>query len=131
MRSSNRYKSHSEGSNRNIHEPVQTVRHHVQEQRLGNAATNPPRSDELLEHPEEVPQRGGNSDILQWIESTVIQTSDEKDKGIPFQKEGEKHGRSLSSFYQQATSQPTSEGKTNKKKHWRKPYYPCYRIPKI
>ncbi|MBW0469820.1 hypothetical protein O181_009535 [Austropuccinia psidii MF-1] len=51
MSNSNRYKSHSGGSNRNIHEPVQTVLHHVEEQGLGNAATNPPRSDELLAHP--------------------------------------------------------------------------------
>ncbi|MBW0523731.1 hypothetical protein O181_063446 [Austropuccinia psidii MF-1] len=53
-----------------------------------------------LKHPGKVPQRGGNSEILQWMESTIIQTSD--------QKEGGKQGRSPSSFYQQASSQPTS-----------------------
>ncbi|MBW0497207.1 hypothetical protein O181_036922 [Austropuccinia psidii MF-1] len=31
-----------------------------------------------------------------------------KDKGVPCQKEGGKQGRSPSSFYQQASSQPTS-----------------------
>ncbi|MBW0462549.1 hypothetical protein O181_002264 [Austropuccinia psidii MF-1] len=108
MSNSNRYKSHSEGSNRHIHELVQTVLHCVQGQGLGIAATSPPGSDKLVAHPEKVSQRQGNSEIIQWMESTIIQTSHQKDKGIPCQKEGGKKGRSPSSFYQQATSQPTS-----------------------
>ncbi|MBW0565871.1 hypothetical protein O181_105586 [Austropuccinia psidii MF-1] len=72
MGDSNRYKSHSEGSNRHLHDPVQAVLHNLQGQGLGNVATNTPRSDELLAHPQAIPQRGGNSDILQWIESTII-----------------------------------------------------------
>ncbi|MBW0540879.1 hypothetical protein O181_080594, partial [Austropuccinia psidii MF-1] len=55
---SNGYKSHSNASNRHLHEPVQLVLHSVQGQGLGNVATNPPRSDELLEHPEKTPQIG-------------------------------------------------------------------------
>ncbi|MBW0477651.1 hypothetical protein O181_017366 [Austropuccinia psidii MF-1] len=51
MSHSNRYKSHSEGSNRHIHEPIQG-------KGLGNVATNPPRSDELLAYLVKVPQRG-------------------------------------------------------------------------
>ncbi|MBW0502434.1 hypothetical protein O181_042149 [Austropuccinia psidii MF-1] len=105
---SNRYKSHSEGSNTHLHEPVQAVLHSVQGQGLGNASTNTPRSDELLEHPQTILQRGGNSEILQWMESTIIQTSKKKKKGIPCQKEGGNHGRSPSNFYPQAPSQPTS-----------------------
>ncbi|MBW0512726.1 hypothetical protein O181_052441 [Austropuccinia psidii MF-1] len=42
---SNRYKLHSEGLDRHIHEPVQAVLHGVQGQRLENVATDPPRSD--------------------------------------------------------------------------------------
>ncbi|MBW0573139.1 hypothetical protein O181_112854 [Austropuccinia psidii MF-1] len=42
------------------------------------------------------------------MESTVIQASNQKDQGVPFQKEGGKQGRSPSSVYQQASSQPTS-----------------------
>ncbi|MBW0560550.1 hypothetical protein O181_100265 [Austropuccinia psidii MF-1] len=42
------------------------------------------------------------------MESTVIQASNQKDQGVPLQKEGGKQGRSPSSFYQQASSQPTS-----------------------
>ncbi|MBW0591980.1 hypothetical protein O181_131695 [Austropuccinia psidii MF-1] len=68
MSSSNRYKSHSEGSDRHLHEPVQTVLQSVQGQGLENVAKNTPRSDELQEHP----QRAGNSEILQWMESTII-----------------------------------------------------------
>ncbi|MBW0576653.1 hypothetical protein O181_116368 [Austropuccinia psidii MF-1] len=42
------------------------------------------------------------------MESTIIQTSNPKDQGVPFQKEGGNQGRSPSSFDQQAPSQPTS-----------------------
>ncbi|MBW0580530.1 hypothetical protein O181_120245 [Austropuccinia psidii MF-1] len=109
MSSFNRYKSHSKGSNRNLYEPVQTVIHSVQGQGLGNVATNhPPRSDELLAHPEKITQSGGNSEILQLIESTIIQALNKKDKGVPCQKEGGKQGKSPSSFYQQASSQLNS-----------------------
>ncbi|MBW0552147.1 hypothetical protein O181_091862 [Austropuccinia psidii MF-1] len=51
MSISSRYQSHSEGSDRHLHEPVQAVLHSVQGQGLGNVAINTPRSDELLEHP--------------------------------------------------------------------------------
>ncbi|MBW0593465.1 hypothetical protein O181_133180 [Austropuccinia psidii MF-1] len=78
MSDSSRYKSRSEDSNRNSYEPLQTVLHSIQRQGLGNVATNPPRSDELLAHPQKIPQRGGTSDILQWMESTTIQTSNQK-----------------------------------------------------
>ncbi|MBW0591593.1 hypothetical protein O181_131308 [Austropuccinia psidii MF-1] len=80
----------------------------VQIRGLGNVASNTPRSDELLAHPQKVPHRGGDSGIVQWMESTVIQASNQKDQGVPLQKEGGKKGRSPSSFYQQASSQPTS-----------------------
>ncbi|MBW0498638.1 hypothetical protein O181_038353 [Austropuccinia psidii MF-1] len=94
MSNSNRYKSHSEGSDRHLHEPVQKLLHSVQGKGLGNVATNTPRSDELLAHPQKVPQRGRNSEILQWMESTIIQTSNQKDQGVPCQKEGGNQGRS-------------------------------------
>ncbi|MBW0569846.1 hypothetical protein O181_109561 [Austropuccinia psidii MF-1] len=94
MSDSKRYKSHSEGSNRHLNEPVPTVLHSVQGQRLENVAPNTPRTDELLAHPEKVPQRGGNSEILQWMESTIIQTSNQKDQGVPCKKEGGNQGRS-------------------------------------
>ncbi|MBW0593240.1 hypothetical protein O181_132955 [Austropuccinia psidii MF-1] len=129
---SHMYQLHSEGSDRHLHEPVQAVLHSVQRQGLGDFASNTPRSDELLAHPENVPQRGGNSDILQWMESTIIQTSNQKDQGVPCQKKGGNQGRSPSSFYQKAPSQPIPQkGKKNKKKNWRKPYSPIHRIPKI
>ncbi|MBW0574644.1 hypothetical protein O181_114359, partial [Austropuccinia psidii MF-1] len=71
MSSSNRYKSLSECSDRHLNGPVQAVLHGVQGQRLGNFAANSPRSDELLANPENVPQRGQNIEILQWMESTI------------------------------------------------------------
>ncbi|MBW0550695.1 hypothetical protein O181_090410 [Austropuccinia psidii MF-1] len=108
MSNSNRDKLHSESSNRHLYEPVQAVLHNVEGQRLGNVATNAPRSDELLAYPEKIPQRGGNNEILQWIESTIIQASNQEDKGIPCQKERGKQGGSPCSFYQQASSQSAS-----------------------
>ncbi|MBW0547844.1 hypothetical protein O181_087559 [Austropuccinia psidii MF-1] len=66
------------------------------------------------------------------MESTIIQTLNQKDEGRPCQKEGGKQGRSASSFHQQTSSQPASpNSKKNKKRNWRKPYSPRYRIPKI
>ncbi|MBW0524776.1 hypothetical protein O181_064491 [Austropuccinia psidii MF-1] len=108
MSDSSRYKSYSEGSDRHLHEPLKAVLHGVQGQRLGNVATNPPRSDELLAYPEKFPQIGGNSEIIQWMESTIIQTSNQKDKVLAQQKEGGKKGIILSIFYQKTTSQPAS-----------------------
>ncbi|MBW0479940.1 hypothetical protein O181_019655 [Austropuccinia psidii MF-1] len=105
---SKRDKSHSEGSKRHLYEPVKAVLHGVQGQILGNFATNPPRSDEILAYPKKIVQRGGNSEILQWMESTIIQASNHQDKEIPCQKERGKQGRSPSSFYQQASSKPAS-----------------------
>ncbi|MBW0559516.1 hypothetical protein O181_099231 [Austropuccinia psidii MF-1] len=66
-------KSHSEGSDRHLNEPIQAVIQGVQGKILANVATNPSRSDELLAYHEKFPQKGGNSDILQWMESTIIQ----------------------------------------------------------
>ncbi|MBW0538358.1 hypothetical protein O181_078073 [Austropuccinia psidii MF-1] len=132
MSKSNQYKSHSEGSDRHLNEPVQAVLHNVQRQGLGNVATNTPRSDELLAHPKKVPHREGDSGILQWMESTVLQASNQKDQGVPLQKEGHKQGRSPSRFYQRASSQLTSpRGEEKQEKNWRKPYSSSYRIPKI
>ncbi|MBW0568322.1 hypothetical protein O181_108037 [Austropuccinia psidii MF-1] len=42
------------------------------------------------------------------MEFTIIQTSDQKNKGVPSQKEGGKQVRSPSSSYQKTSSQPTS-----------------------
>ncbi|MBW0505988.1 hypothetical protein O181_045703 [Austropuccinia psidii MF-1] len=118
MSSSNRYKSNSEGSDRHLHEPVQAVLHCVQRQGLGNVATNTPRSDEPLAHPQNLPQRGGNSEILQWVESIIMQTSNQKYQGVPRQKEGGNQGRSpIASTSKPQTNTLPQEGKKNKKKN--------------
>ncbi|MBW0572028.1 hypothetical protein O181_111743 [Austropuccinia psidii MF-1] len=88
-------------------ELIQAVQHIVQGHVLVNFATNTPRIDALLAHPQKAPQTGGDSKILQWMESTIIQTSNQKDQGVPYQKEGGNQGKSPSSFKQQAPSQPT------------------------
>ncbi|MBW0472394.1 hypothetical protein O181_012109 [Austropuccinia psidii MF-1] len=113
---SNKYKSHTEGSNRHIHEPVQTVLHHVQGQGLGNFATDPPRRDELLVPPESVPQRGGNSKILKWMESTITQTSNQKGQGVPYQKKEEsKEEAIIASTSKPQVRKSSKEGKKKKK----------------
>ncbi|MBW0528182.1 hypothetical protein O181_067897 [Austropuccinia psidii MF-1] len=131
MSNSNREKSHSEGSNRHLHEPVQAALCCLQGQGLGNFATNPPRSDKLLAHPQKVPQRGGNSEIHQWMESTIIQTSNQKDQGIPCQKERGKQGRNPSSFYQQASSQqPSPRREEEQEKELKETIFPNLQDPK-
>ncbi|MBW0593943.1 hypothetical protein O181_133658 [Austropuccinia psidii MF-1] len=66
------------------------------------------------------------------MESTIIQASNQNNKGVRCQKEGVKQGRSLSSFYQKASTQPNSpRRKEEQERHWRKPYSPSYRIPKM
>ncbi|MBW0573072.1 hypothetical protein O181_112787, partial [Austropuccinia psidii MF-1] len=97
------------GSDRNLHEPVQEVLNGVQGKRLGNVSKNSPRSDKLLEYPEEAPQRGGNCEIIQWMESTIIQHLVQNDNGLAQQKEGGKQGISPSTFYQKSTSQQTTQ----------------------
>ncbi|MBW0593065.1 hypothetical protein O181_132780 [Austropuccinia psidii MF-1] len=104
----NREKSNSEGSDRHLHEPIKTVLNSLSGERLGNSATNTSRSDELLAHPQKGLRRRENSEILKFMESTVIQTSNNKDKVLEQQKEGGKQGRSPNSFYQQVIIQPTS-----------------------
>ncbi|MBW0592733.1 hypothetical protein O181_132448 [Austropuccinia psidii MF-1] len=98
-------------------ELIQAVLYGAQGQGLENFGTNTPRSDELLAHPQKIPQRGANSEILQWMESTIIQTSNQKDQGIPCQKREETK--------EEASSHPLpQEGKKRKKNNWRKPYSP-------
>ncbi|MBW0460821.1 hypothetical protein O181_000536 [Austropuccinia psidii MF-1] len=112
MSNSKRYKSNYEGSDRLLHEPIEAVLHGVKGQELGNVATNPPRSDELLAHPEKVPQWGTKD----WHKK---KREERKDKAP------------VASNRKPQEIQPLQEGKKNKKKNWRKPYSPNYRIPRI
>ncbi|MBW0557055.1 hypothetical protein O181_096770 [Austropuccinia psidii MF-1] len=88
MSHSKRCKSHSESSDIQPHELIQTVLDSLQGKILGNAATNSPRSDELLAYPQNDLKGGGNSEPLQCMKSTIIQTSNQKDKGLEQQEEG-------------------------------------------
>ncbi|MBW0522889.1 hypothetical protein O181_062604 [Austropuccinia psidii MF-1] len=66
------------------------------------------------------------------MESTLIQTSNQKDQGIPCQKEGGIQGRSPSSFYQQAPSQPTSPRReAEQEKELEETIFPKIQDPKI
>ncbi|MBW0535988.1 hypothetical protein O181_075703 [Austropuccinia psidii MF-1] len=46
-------------------------------------------------------------------------------------KEASKEKAPVTSTRKPQASQPSQEGKKRKKKNWRKPYSPSYRIPKI
>ncbi|MBW0464495.1 hypothetical protein O181_004210 [Austropuccinia psidii MF-1] len=62
------------------------------------------------------------------MESTLIQTSNQKDKVLAQQEEGCKQGRSpLASTKKPQASKPPQE----RKKNWRKPSFPSYKIPRI
>ncbi|MBW0581505.1 hypothetical protein O181_121220 [Austropuccinia psidii MF-1] len=132
MSDSNRYKSHSEGSNRHLHEPVQTVLHSVQRQGLGNVAPNTPRSDELLAHPEKFLKE---EEIVRYSNGWNPLSSKPQIKKIKEyhakKKEATKEEAPVASTSKPQANPLPQEGKKNKKKNWRKPYSPSYRIPKI
>ncbi|MBW0592849.1 hypothetical protein O181_132564 [Austropuccinia psidii MF-1] len=66
------------------------------------------------------------------MESTIIQTSNQENKGISEQKERGNQGEApVSSTRKPQARQTTQEGRNNKKKKWKKPYYPSFRIPRI
>ncbi|MBW0546549.1 hypothetical protein O181_086264 [Austropuccinia psidii MF-1] len=118
MSKSNRYKSYSEGSDRHLHETIQGVLHSVKRRGLRNVATSTPRSDELLAHPQKVSQRGGNIAILQWMESTIIKTSNQKDQGYHAKKkEVTKEEAPVASTSKPQANKLPQEGKKNKKKN--------------
>ncbi|MBW0534449.1 hypothetical protein O181_074164 [Austropuccinia psidii MF-1] len=124
MSNFNRDRSHSEGSNTHICVPLKDVLHNLQRKRLRNAATNPPRSDELLENSQKIPHRGGNSEIIQWVESTIIQTSYQKNKGL----EKKKREVSKEEAPVASTNKPQA-GTKKRKRNFRKNHSPSYRIP--
>ncbi|MBW0589237.1 hypothetical protein O181_128952 [Austropuccinia psidii MF-1] len=66
------------------------------------------------------------------MESTIIQTSNQEYQGVPCQKERGKQGRSPSSSYQKASSQPTSPRREEEQeKELEETIFPSYRVPKI
>ncbi|MBW0571419.1 hypothetical protein O181_111134 [Austropuccinia psidii MF-1] len=66
------------------------------------------------------------------MESTIIQASHKKDKGVPCQKrEASKQEAPVDSTSKPQANKLPQEGKKKKKKNRRKPYSPSYRIPKI
>ncbi|MBW0500650.1 hypothetical protein O181_040365 [Austropuccinia psidii MF-1] len=66
------------------------------------------------------------------MESTIIQISDHKDKGMAQKRrEASKEKAPVSSTSKTQANQPPQEVRKNKKRNWRKPYFPSYRFPKI
>ncbi|MBW0571290.1 hypothetical protein O181_111005 [Austropuccinia psidii MF-1] len=110
MSNSNRYKSHSEGSDRHLHEPVQAVLHSVQRQGMRNVASNTPRSDEIMAHPQNVYSNGWNP--------LSSKPQIKKINKYHSKKEGHKQGRSPeASTSKPQASQPLQKGKKKKKKN--------------
>ncbi|MBW0542790.1 hypothetical protein O181_082505 [Austropuccinia psidii MF-1] len=126
--SSNGDNSNSEGTNRHIHEPFQAVLHGLQGQRLGNVSTNTPRSDELLAHSENVPQRG---EIVKDSNGWNQLSSRHEIKTITnfHKKKGEESKEEAQLAF---TSKPQASQSPQKvKKKGRKPYSPSYRVSRI
>ncbi|MBW0530578.1 hypothetical protein O181_070293 [Austropuccinia psidii MF-1] len=118
----NRDKSHYKGSNRHIYDPVQALLHGIQGHKLGNIATNTPRRYELLAYSQKASQRGGNSEPLQGMESTIIQASNQKIKDWHNKRqEASKEKAPLASTSKPQASQPPQERKKNNKTNWKKP----------
>ncbi|MBW0549780.1 hypothetical protein O181_089495 [Austropuccinia psidii MF-1] len=66
------------------------------------------------------------------MECTIIQTSNQKDKGVPCQKkEARKEEAPVASTRKPQVTQPPQNGNKYKKTNWRKPYAPSYSVPKI
>ncbi|MBW0504730.1 hypothetical protein O181_044445 [Austropuccinia psidii MF-1] len=66
------------------------------------------------------------------MESTIIQTSNQKYQGVPCQKEGGNQEEAPVAFTSKPQANPLpQEGKKNNKKNWRKPFSPSYMISKI
>ncbi|MBW0573256.1 hypothetical protein O181_112971 [Austropuccinia psidii MF-1] len=65
------------------------------------------------------------------MESTIIQTSNPNDQGIPCQQEGGNQGRTPSSFYQQAPRQPPSPRREEEEKELEKTIFPRLQDSKI
>ncbi|MBW0499979.1 hypothetical protein O181_039694 [Austropuccinia psidii MF-1] len=65
------------------------------------------------------------------MESTIIKTSNEKGEVLAQKKEESKEEAPVASTSKPKASQPPQQWKENKKKNWRKPYFPIYRLPRI
>ncbi|MBW0592280.1 hypothetical protein O181_131995 [Austropuccinia psidii MF-1] len=116
MSHSNRDKSHSESSDRRINEPVKKVLHFLKGKILVIASTNTSRCHELMEHPPTVPIGAQNSEILKWMESNIIQTSNQEKKYWNHRRrEARKGEASVASTSKLQANQPPKEGKKNKK----------------
>ncbi|MBW0533564.1 hypothetical protein O181_073279 [Austropuccinia psidii MF-1] len=127
MSNYNRGKSHYEGWNRHLHEPVQAVLHHVQGQDwelLPQIQTGVMNSWHILK--EEESARYSNA----WNPlSSKPQIKNIKEHHAK-KREASKEEAPVASTRKPQANQLPQEGK-NKKKNWKKPYSPSYSIPKI
>ncbi|MBW0487620.1 hypothetical protein O181_027335 [Austropuccinia psidii MF-1] len=71
--------------------------------------------------------------MLQRMESIIIQTSNQKKMKDwhNIKREASKEETLVGSTSKPKAIQPPQEGKKNKKKNFREPYFPSYRIPRI
>ncbi|MBW0562152.1 hypothetical protein O181_101867 [Austropuccinia psidii MF-1] len=102
---SKRDKSHSEGSDGHLNQPVQTVSHGVQGQILENVTTKPQRSDELLTYCQNSLKE---KEIYKYSNGWNPLSSKPPIEKIEawHKKDGCKPRESPNSFYHQTTSQP-------------------------
>ncbi|MBW0550830.1 hypothetical protein O181_090545 [Austropuccinia psidii MF-1] len=132
MSNSNRDKSYSEGSNRHLHEPIQAVLHGLQGQRLGKL----PQIHQGVMYSWHILKRFlTEEEIVLYSNGWNPLSSKPQIKKIKEyhskKREASKEEAPVASTSKPQANQPPQEGKKNKKKNWRKPYSPSYRIPKI
>ncbi|MBW0548371.1 hypothetical protein O181_088086 [Austropuccinia psidii MF-1] len=122
MSNSNRYKSHEEGSDIHLHEPVQAVLHSVQGQGVMNSWNI---MKTFLKEEEIVRYSNGWNPLSSKPQMKTIKEYHAK------KKEATKEEAPVASTSKPQANPLPQEGKNTKKKNLRKPYYPSYRIPKI
>ncbi|MBW0554482.1 hypothetical protein O181_094197 [Austropuccinia psidii MF-1] len=132
MSDSNRYKSHSEGSNRHLNEPVQTVLHSVQRKdwkmlpQIHQGVMNSWHMlNKFLKEEEIVRYPNGWNPLSSKPQINKIKEYHAKNK------EAMKEETPVAYTSKPQANPLPQEEKKNKKKNWRKPYSPRYRIPKI
>ncbi|MBW0568231.1 hypothetical protein O181_107946 [Austropuccinia psidii MF-1] len=125
-------KSHSEGSDRHLYEPVQELSHNVQGLILGNAAINSQMSYELLAYLKKVQKRGDKylnipMDGIHYHSNPKKKIKDWHNK----KKEARKEEALVSSTRNPQASKTPQKGNKNKKKSWGEKYSQSCRIPRI
>ncbi|MBW0528740.1 hypothetical protein O181_068455 [Austropuccinia psidii MF-1] len=132
MSKSNRYKSHSEGTDRNLHETVLAVLHGVKGQRLGNVSKI---HQGVMNSRHNLKRFLNKEEIVRYSNRWNSTSSKPKIKKIKNwhkkKRKASKEEPPVPSASKPPARKTAQQGRKNKKKNWRIPYYPSYSIQRI